>query len=65
MISGTHLEPKLPRRIRDTYTGEVFWFSKRDRSYHDQADRHSYPPSRFLNYAGQLAAYYEEVPNAA
>lgn len=54
-----------PSRIRDTYTGEVWWYSRRDRRYHQRPDDAGKPASDFFNFNGNLAAYYEEVRQCA
>lgn len=54
-----------PRRIRDTYTGDLWRFNPCDRRYHLRRGDVGMPPSFFYNQQGSLGAYYEEVRDAA
>lgn len=59
------VDTHCPRRIRDTYTGAVWWYSRRDRRYHRRAGDAGRAASDFFDHRGRLAAYFEEVSHAA
>lgn len=59
------VDTHCPSRIRDNFSGDVWWYSRWDRRYHRRAGDAGKAPSDFFDYNGRLAAYYEEVSYAA